>query len=125
MSNEMVKLETERLRLIEMARGDARQRHIRDSVLTGAGVVAVGIVVLLLINAIWDEQVSIAGLFGAAVATAFLFFILSRTILKGAPKATVADLAFGLGPARSNDAIQTKIAEYEMEIARLKAGENK
>ncbi len=121
----MAKLEAERLRLIDMASADARDRHIRDSVLTGAGVVAVGIVVLLLINAVWAEQVSIAGLFGAAIATAFLFYILSRTVLKGAPRATVADLVFSLGPQRSSDAIQTKIAEYEMQIARLKAGETR
>lgn len=78
MSDEMAKLEAERLRLIEMASADARQRHVRDCVLTGAGVVAIGVVILLLVNAVWAEQVSIAGLFGAIVATALLFHSVSQ-----------------------------------------------
>lgn len=122
MSNELARLEAERDRLIDMALADERRRHFTASVLTAVVVVVIGLVALLLVSAIWADQLSAVGMFGAALSAALLYFILSRKLPGSMQEAIIADAVFLSPPNRSSDPIRAKVNELEAQIARLKAG---
>jgi hypothetical protein len=125
MSDELARLEAERIRLIDMANAQTRQKQVITTVTAIVTVVIVVVVILFVISAVWAGQLGVTGLLGATVAAALLFFVLSRKIVSETHRATIADVIFGLVAQPTNDPIRAQIAEHEMRIARLKAGEKK
>ena len=117
MSTQLEQFEAERGRLLEIVESSGG----RNKFAAYLAVPIVLAVVILLISAVFAEQLSFRGLGLAAFFSLLVWFILSRQIRSGSRVASVADVVFGT-PARVDIShLQAQIAEYDKRIASLKA----
>jgi|RhiMethySRZTD1v2_1073278.scaffolds.fasta_scaffold43754_7 hypothetical protein len=116
MSTQLEQFEAERGRLLEIVESSSRQNRYASYF----AVPVILVVVVLLISAVFDKQLSLQGLGLATFFSLLIWFILSRQIRSGSRAASFADLVFGT-PARVDISyLQAQIAEYDRQIASLK-----